>query len=86
MPHKFSVALRCSPLASEMSSTTEAVPITTPIAVSATRPLRRLRLSKTILTRSKNRIVHLKSNLSKDWLEWFDRQSISSVKAITLSD
>src|SRR3990172_4538790 len=59
MPHRLEVALFCRPIASEMSRITEAVPITTPMAVSITRPLRRPRLSRINRNKSINRMRYL---------------------------
>src|SRR5215213_8949670 len=57
MPYNCSLAFFCSPIASETRITTAAVPITTPIAVSATRALRRLRFPRISRTKSKSFIL-----------------------------
>ncbi len=59
IPPSCDSALRCSPTPSDTSRTTAVVPMMTPMAVSATRPLRRARLLQMRATKSKNFIVRI---------------------------
>src|SRR3990170_1134915 len=65
MPPSCCVALLCRPTASETKTTTAAVPMITPIAVSATRALRRPRFSRIKASRS-NSLIRLAFRAGED--------------------